>query len=91
MYVTEAKTTNMVVPYWNEIKNWNREDRSLLAELIEQSLTDGESPEGGVLAEGLSPDLMQELAAYAVKEHRLGHCLTTEQVKSSVMETLGWK
>lgn len=81
----------MVVPYWNEIKNWTREDRSLLAELIEQSLMDGEFSGGKAQAEGLSPDLMQGLAEYAVKEHRLGHCLTTEQVERSVMETLGWK
>ena len=38
----------------------------------------------------LSPELMKELAEYAVKEHRAGRCLTQEQVEKSVMETMGW-
>ena len=36
MYTT-GNTANMVLPYWNEIKNWSREDRSNLAELIQRS------------------------------------------------------
>ena len=36
----------------------------------------------------LSPELMKELAEYAVKEHRAGRCLTQEQVEK--METMGW-
>ena len=38
----------------------------------------------------LSPELMKELAEYAVKEHRAGCCLTQEQVEKSVMEAMGW-
>ena len=38
----------------------------------------------------LSPELMKELAEYAVKEHRAGRCLTQEQVEKSVMEAMGW-
>ena len=38
----------------------------------------------------LSPEVMKELAEYAVKEHRVGRCLTQEQVEKSVMETMGW-
>ena len=38
----------------------------------------------------LSPELIKELAEYAVKEHRAGRCLTQEQVEKSVMETMGW-
>lgn len=34
----------------------------------------------------LSPELMKELAEYAVKEHRAGRCLTQEQV-----ENLSWR
>ena len=38
----------------------------------------------------LSPELMKELAEYAVKEHRACRCLTQEQVEKSVMEAMGW-
>ena len=38
----------------------------------------------------LSPELMKELAEYAVKEHRAGRCLTQEQVEKSVIEAMGW-
>lgn len=71
---TTGNTTNTVLPYWNEIKNWSREERSNLAELINQQ----------------SPKLMKGLAEYAVKEHRAGRCLTQEQVEKSVMEAMGW-
>ena len=40
--------------------------------------------------EGLSPSLMKSLGEYAVREHRSGHCLTQEQVESSIMEEMGW-
>lgn len=39
----------------------------------------------------LSPDLMQGLAEFAVKEHRAGHCISHGQVKESIMESMGWK
>ena len=42
------------------------------------------------LLNGLSPSLMKGLAEYAVREHRNGHCLTQEQVESSIMEEMGW-
>ena len=38
----------------------------------------------------LSPSLMKGLAEFAVREHRNGHCLTQEQVESSIMEEMGW-
>ena len=39
----------------------------------------------------LSPELMQGLAEIAVKEHRAGHCISHDQVKESIMESMGWK
>ena len=81
--------TNTVVPYWNEIKNWSREDRSNLAELLELSLND-ENANLTDFANQLSPELMQGLAEYAIKEHRAGRCLTTKQVEENVMEAMGW-
>ena len=88
MYTT-GNTANMVLPYWNEIKNWSREDRSNLAELIQMSLYDEEDGNDDLINQ-LSPELMKELAEYAVKEHRAGRCLTHEQVEKSVMEAMGW-
>ena len=78
MMMTGCVPTNTVVPYWNEIKNWSREDRSNLAELLELSLNDENA------------NLMQGLAEYAIKEHRAGRCLTTKQVEENVMEAMGW-
>jgi len=89
MMMTGCVPTNTVVPYWNEIMNWSREDRSNLAELLELSLND----EDAVMTEftnQLSPELMQGLAECAIKEHRAGHCLTTAQVEQNVMEAMGW-
>lgn len=86
---TTGNTTNTVLPYWNEIKNWSREERSNLAELIQISLNDEEA-ENDDLINQLSPKLMKGLAEYAVKEHRAGRCLTQEQVEKSVMEAMGW-
>ena len=86
---TTGNTTNTVLPYLNEIKNWSREDRSNLAELIQISLNDEEA-ENDDLINQLSPKLMKGLAEYAVKEHRAGRCLTQEQVEKSVMEAMGW-
>ena len=88
MYTT-GNTANMVLPYWNEIKNWSREDRSNLAELIQMSLYDEEDGNDDLINQ-LSPELMKELAEYAVKKHRAGRCLPQEQVEKSVMEAMGW-
>ena len=87
--MTGCVPTNTVVPYWNEIKNWSREDRSNLAELLELSLND-ENANLTDFANQLSPELMQGLAEYAIKEHRAGRCLTTKQVEENVMEAMGW-
>ena len=89
MVMTGCVPTNTVVPYWNEIKNWSREDRSNLAKLLEVSLEE-ENEEMTDFANQLSPELMQGLAEYAIKEHRAGRCLTTKQVEENVMEAMGW-
>lgn len=83
---------NAVVPYWNEIKNWSREDRSYLYELLQVSLIeDGEANANDSLISRLSPELMKGLAKRAVKEHREGHCVTQQQVEKEIMEEMGWK
>lgn len=43
------------------------------------------------LEDQLSPELMKGLAKYAIKEHRAGRCITSEQVENSIMEAMGWK
>ena len=90
MIMTGCAPTNTVIPYWNVIKNWSREDRSNLAELLEVSLKEEENTDMVEFTDQLSPELMQGLAECAIKEHRAGHCLTTNQVEQNVMEAMGW-
>lgn len=90
MMMTGCVPTNTVVPYWNEIMNWSQEDRSNLAELLQLSQND-ENADLTEFANQLSPELMQGLAEYAIKEHRTGRCLTTKQVEENVMEAMGWQ
>lgn len=61
-------------------------------ESISASRADEEAfcPQKNEFLEELSPSLMKGLAEYAVREHRNGHCLTQEQVESSIMEKMGW-
>lgn len=43
MLTTNAVAQNSIVQIWDQIKNWSREDRSILARLIEKSLDDESS------------------------------------------------
>ena len=90
MIMTGCVPTNTVVPYWNEIKKWSREDKSNLAKLLEVSLAEEENSDMTEFGNQLSPVLMQGLAECAIMEHRAGHCLTTTQVEQNVMEAMGW-
>lgn len=95
MVRTSNIDSNRITPYWNEIKKWSPKDKLKLIALISDSLvsdekienTDDEQPFGSQL----SPELMQKLAEYGIKEHRAGHCISHDQVENSVMETMGWK
>ena len=92
MYMTNAVPRNTVVPYWNEIKHWSREDRSNLAELIEVSLNDDDSDEMmETFAEQLDDTAMKAAAEFAYQESKAGKCIPHSQVLDMVKEELGWK
>lgn len=94
MLRTVQRDTNRVLPYWNEIKKWNQDEKLKLIALISSSLVSDEAieeNEESVLSEGLDPELMQGLAEYAIKEHRAGRCMSQEQVENTIMEAMGWK
>ncbi len=80
-----------VIPYWDEIKNWSREDRSNLYELLGVSLKEDENKSNDTLVNKLSPKLMKGLAEYAMEEYREGHCLTQQQVEKEILEEMGWR
>lgn len=93
MIMTGCVPTNTVVPYWNEIKNWSREDRSNLAELLEVSLEE-EAPTNEDMDKflnGLDTDLMKKAAEYAHKQYLEGKCIPHSEVMSRIMEEMGWK
>lgn len=94
MLRTSQVEASRVIPYWNEIKKWNQEEKLKLIALISESLVsenlDKDSHEES-FEDQLSPELMKGLAKYAIKEHRAGHCITSEQVENSIMEAMGWK
>lgn len=88
MIMTGCVPTNTVVPYWNEIKNWSREDRSNLAELIEVSLEEEDSHE---LSNAIPAKYLKMASEYALKESRAGHCIPHEKAMNWIKEKRGWK
>ena len=93
MYMTNAVPRKTVVPYWNEIKNWSREDRSNLFDLLEMSLADTSSTdeEMNSFISQLDDSALQAAAEYAYQENKAGHCIPHSQVLDMVKEELGWK
>ena len=94
MSMTSNAVQDRVVPYWNEIKKLGKEEKLKLIALISNSLVSQEAMmafEEDEFCSQLSPDLMQGLAEFAVKEHRAGHCISHGQIEKSIMESMGWK
>lgn len=94
MLKTGFTDTGSAVPYWNEIKQLNKEEKLKLIALISASLvsdaaTDCDGNES--IIGRLSPELMQGLAEYGVKESRAGRCVSHDSVEDIVMEAMGWK
>lgn len=85
--------SNRTVPYWDEIKMLNKEEKLKLIALLSASLVSETKDEDDKASfeSQLSPQLMQKLAEFGVNEHRAGHCISQKQVEISMMETMGWK
>ena len=94
MHMTNAVPRNTVIPYWNEIKNWSREDRSNLAALIDESLeeegqTSGEEMDS--FLNQLDENLIRRAAEFAHKQYLEGKCTTHSEVMGIIKEKMGWK
>lgn len=86
--MTGCVPTNTVVPYWNEIKNWSREDRSNLAELIEVSLEEEDSHQ---LTNAIPTEYLEMASEYAIRESRAGRSISHEKAMNWIKEKRGWK
>lgn len=85
----------VVVPFWNEIKNLSREDRSNLHDLLEVSLLEEQNEKSDTdnfLGSGqIDEDALKAAAEFAYKESKAGHCIPNSQVFESIIEEMGWK
>ncbi len=89
MSTTNAVPRNTVIPYWNEIKNWSREDRSNLATLIDESLNEDAPDEKlRTFAEQLDDTAMRAAAEFAFHESNTGQCIPHSRVLDMVKEEL---
>ncbi len=93
MYTTNAVPRNTVVPYWNEIKNWSREDRRTLAALIDESLEEDQTTDGEVenFLGQLDENLMRRAAEFAHQQYLEGKCIPHSEVMSRIKEKMRWK
>lgn len=93
MYLTNAVPSKTVVPYWNEIKKLSREDRSNLAELLEESLENDDSKtneEVETFLSQLDGDLIRRAAECAHKQYLEGKCIPHSEVMGRIKKEMGW-
>ena len=94
MYMTNSvERNNMVVPFWNEIKNLSREDRSNLVELIELSLQEDNDDDKTMKSfiDNLDETAMKAAADFAYKESLSQKTIPHSEILDVVKEELGWK
>lgn len=88
MNATSFIPTSTVVPYWNEIKQWSREDRSNLAELLEVSLEEEESRD---LTDAIPAKYLEMASEYTLRESRAGRSIPHKKAMNWIKEKRGWK
>ena len=94
MYMTNSvERNNTVVPFWNEIKNLSREDRSNLVELIELSLQEDNDDDKTMKSfiDNLDETSMKAAADFAYKESLSQKTIPHSEILDVVKEELGWK
>ena len=94
MYMTNSvERNNTVVPFWNEIKNLSREDRSNLVELIELSLQEDNDDDKTMKSfiDNLDETAMKVAADFAYKESLSQKTIPHSEILDVVKEELGWK
>ncbi len=84
---TNTMQNNSVVPHWNEIKNWSREDRSRLVELITESL-ENETIDAvsGEFLSSIDENLMRSVAECVHLQYMNGECISHDEVVSRIRE-----
>lgn len=93
MLMTNTVSRKQVVPFWNEIKNLSREDRSNLHDLLEVSLLEEQNEKSDInnFLGQIDEEALKAAAEFAYKESKAGHCVPNSQVFESIMEEMGWK
>ena len=76
----------VAVPFWNEIKNLSREDRSNLCDLLEVSLLENDKSDLKDFLGQIDERALKAAAEFAYKESKAGHCIPNSQVFESIME-----
>ncbi len=92
MLMTSAIRNN-VVPIWNEVKNWSREDRSNLYELLEVSLDESQASVEGEenVLDQIDENLMRQCFELAHQEYLAGKGTPNSEIVDRVKEELGWR
>lgn len=93
MQVSNIKIQNS--PVWNEVKNWDTDDKRMLITLLYTSIKDDEQSKKDedmeVFTDGISKDLLLQAGEYALKESRAGRCIPHAQAMQVIKERMGWK
>lgn len=92
MQMTGKAIRNNVVPVWNEVKDWSREDRANLYELLEVSLSERMTDSGmQSFVDSLDVDALHAAAEFAYHENKAGRCIPQSQVFDLLKEEMGWR
>ena len=89
--MTGTAIRNKVVPVWNEIKNWSREDRSYLYELLEVSLDETSTDETEDALNQIDEDLMRQCFELAHQDYLAGKGTPNSEIVDCIKAELGWK
>ncbi len=91
MYIT---STNKIqnTPIWNEVKNWNVEDKRMLITLLYSTMGGEQSEEElETFTNEVSKDLLLQAGEYALNESRAGRCIPHARAMQMIKERMGWK
>ena len=84
-------------PVWNEVKNWDVEDKQALITLLYSSMGDysfsnkKEQEDTEACASQISKDLLFQIGEYALEESRAGRCIPHAQAMNMIKQQMGWK
>ena len=93
MLMTGNAIRNNVVPIWNEVKNWSREDRANLYELLEVSLNEKQTPNDEVenVLDQIDENLMKQCLELAHQDYLAGKGTPNSQIVDAIKTELGWR